>query len=78
MAQAIELLKFCEKIFKSMSEIGVKTDDCRHIAMYDEYKQMESKGFKKEYIRAKIARKYKVSETSVYRIVNRLDKHIKI
>lgn len=43
--QAIELLKFCEKIFKSMSEIGVKTDDCRHIAMYDEYKQMESKGF---------------------------------
>ena len=78
MVKAIELLKFCEKILKSLSKVGVKTSDYEYIEMYDDYKALVDKGAKKEYVRAVLSEKYNISETTIFRIVSRLEKHIKI
>ena len=74
---AIELLKFCEKIFKSMSEVGLRVSDYRHVQMYDEYTEMVEKGHKKEYVRTILAQKYGVSESSIKRVIRRLSRPVK-
>ena len=78
MVRAIDLMKFCEKVMKSLSKVGVKTSDCQHIGMYNEYKELERQGVKKEYIRAVLSGRYHISESTIYRIVTRLDKQVKI
>jgi len=74
---AIELLKISREILKSLSEVDVRLDDYRHIGMYNEYRELAEQGLKKEYIRRVLAEKYKVSESTVFRVVSRLEKHIR-
>lgn len=75
---AIDLVKISECLLKSLSKIGIKTGDFKYIEMYDEYKKLEGEGMKKEYIRTMLASKYKTSETTIFRVVSRLEKHVKI
>ena len=74
---AFELLNFLQKPLKSLSECDIKIDDYRHIDMYLEFKEMEQKKEKKEYIKSVLATKYNVSESSVVRVVRRFDAHVK-
>lgn len=74
---AFELLNFLAKPLKSLSECDIKIDDYRHIGMYLEFKQMEAQKEKKEYIKTCLASKYHISESSVVRIVRRLDSLVK-
>lgn len=74
---AFELLNFLAKPLKSLSECDIKIDDYRYIDMYLEFKQMEAKKEKKEYIKTCLASKYHISESSVVRIVRRLGSLVK-
>ena len=75
---AIDLVKLTGNILKSLSEIGIRTSDYRYIDLYDEYTRMVSQGIKKDYVKAVLADKYKTSESSIYRIVTRLESQVKI
>ena len=74
---AIELLRICDKILKSMSEIGLRISDYRHVQMYDEYTEMVREGHKKEYVRTILAEKYGTSESSIKRVIRRLSRRVK-
>lgn len=75
---AFELMYFLREAMKSLSECDIKMDDYRHIDMYLEFKQMLANNEKKEYIKTSLAEKYNMSESSVVRVVRRLDKKVKM
>ena len=75
---AFELLDLMQKPMKCLSECDIKIDDYRHIDMYLEFKEMVSKNTKREYIKHFLANKYKMSESSVVRIVRRFDTQVKL
>lgn len=76
--QAIELVKLNVETLKRLSKNGVKTSDCKYIGMYNEYKVLVDKGHKKEYARAVLSERYKISKSTVYRVLSRLESQVKI
>ena len=75
--EAYKVLFLVKDLMKSMSEIGIKTDDYKYIGLCQEYNDLTSNGEKKEYARAVLAKKYSVSESTVFRIITRLNKLVK-
>lgn len=67
-----ELIKISTESLKMMSKIGIRTDDWKHIGMYEEYQSMREKCEKFRYIMAFLAEKYRMSESTVKRILKRL------
>ena len=61
---------------KMMSECGIKSDDWKHVKMYDEYTSMRLNKEKFRYIMAYLAEKYRMSESTVKRIVKRLSREV--
>lgn len=71
------MLFLIRDLLKSMSEIGIKVDDYKYIGLCQEYNELVAKGHKREYARAVLSRKYSVSESTVFRIITRMNKHLK-
>lgn len=59
-----------------MSKCGIKVEDWKHLKMYEEYLDMRKKCEKFRYIMAYLAEKYKISESTVKRIVKRLSEEV--
>ena len=72
----VELVKISKVTLKMMSDFGIKSEDWKHLDMYDEYLDMRSKCEKFRYIMAHLAEKYKISESSVKRILKRLSHEV--
>lgn len=75
--EAYKVLYLIRDLAKNMSEIGVKMDDYKYIGLCQEYNELVSNGHKREYARAVLSRKYSVSESTVFRIITRMNKHLK-
>ena len=75
--EAYKLLFLVKDLLKSMSEIGIKMDDYKYIDLCQEYNELITKGEKKEYARAILSKEYSVSESTVFRIISRLNSPIK-
>lgn len=75
--KAIELVAFCREILKNLSKVGVKTSDYEYVEMFNEYRELTAKGCKKELARHRLAKKYGMSESTVYRVVSRLCSDLK-
>ena len=75
--EAYKLLFLVKDLLKSMSEIGIKMDDYKYIDLCQEYNELITKGEKKEYARAILSKGYSVSESTVFRIISRLNSPIK-
>ena len=75
--KAYKMLFLLRDFMKSMSELGIKMDDYKYIDLCQEYNELVSKGNKREYARAVLSRKYSVSESTVFRIITRMNKSIK-
>jgi len=75
--EAYKMLFLLRDFMKSMSELGIKMDDYKYIDLCQEYNELVSKGNKREYARAVLSRKYSVSESTVFRIITRMNKSIK-
>ena len=75
--EAYKLLFLVKDLAKSMSGIGVKMDDYKYIGLCQEYNDLVSKGEKREYARTLLSKKYSVSESTVFRIISRLNTPIK-
>ena len=69
-----EFLKICADMHKMMTKLGVKPSDCERLGMWDEYRQLMSESGKKSYAVAVIAHRHHISERTVLRIINRLEK----
>lgn len=54
-----------------LSKYGIKIDDYRFVDLYSDFCNMVSQGDKVSYAVAIVAKKYSISETSVYRILRR-------
>lgn len=55
-----------------MSKYGIKTEDWKHVEMFEEYLDMRRNCEKFRYIMAHLAEKYRMSESSIKRIIKRL------
>ena len=74
--RGVELVKISIETLKMMSNSGIRTGDWQHVKMYEEYLDMRSKCEKFRYIMAYLAEKYRLSESSVKRIVKRLSSEV--
>ena len=68
-----EAIKFNLEVLNRLISAGFKTEDCRFIALYADYKHMRSKGEKVTYIISALAVKYSVSERKVYSIIKHME-----
>lgn len=65
-------LNLCQ--VKTMSKFGLSVDDARHVPMYEEYLSLRRDGVPKERIYQHFRKKYRVSESTVKRVVKRLSR----
>ena len=72
----VELVKISTETLKMMSNFGIKMGDWQHVTMYEEYLVMRLNREKFRYIMAFLAEKYKLSESSVKRIIKRLSHEV--
>nr|DAN89901.1 MAG TPA: Mor transcription activator family [Caudoviricetes sp.] len=52
--------------------------DVKYVKMYQDYNAMLGKGYKKAYIVALLKDEYNINERTVYRIIERFQKEIKL
>lgn len=69
----IEVLKFNRELLLRLYFYGIKNTDVKYIALYSDYESMINREYKKTYIVAALAEKYKVSERTVYNVIKRLE-----
>ena len=74
--KVVELVKISMEALKMMSNSGIKTEDWRHIEMYEEYMDMRKNCEKFRYIMAYLAEKYNTSESTIKRVVKRLSREV--
>lgn len=75
--KVVDYLKIGSEFLKLMSSLDLKRDDYQHIDLYEEYMMMRGEGEKVDYILCCLSNKYKISESTVKRIVKRLSKEVK-
>ena len=73
----IELLKLCKNLLKFMSENDLKAEDYKYVSMYEKYVDMRNNGDKVDYILLCLSNEYKLSESTIKRIIRRLSKEAK-
>ena len=75
--KVIDFLKIGREFLKRMSNLDLKRDDYNHIELYEEYMVMRGEGNKVDYILSFLSCKYKLSESTIKRIVKRLSNEVK-
>lgn len=74
--KVVEYLKIGRELLKLMSNHDLKRDDYLYIELYEEYMMMRGEGEKVDYILRFLSNKYKLSESTIKRIVRRLSKEV--
>lgn len=67
-----EILKASASVCKALADNGISPSDYRFIELIEEYNRLKAEGHKYAYITFYLAQQYGVSETSVYRIVKKM------
>ena len=75
--KVIDYLKIGREFLKKMSNIDLRRDDYLHIELYEEYMRMRYDGDKVDYILRVLADRYRLSESTVKRIVRRFSQEVK-
>ncbi len=76
--KANELVKVISKILKAMSESGLRVSDYEYVEMYEEYVIMRSMGEKYDYVVKVLSDRYRISESTIRRIIKRFEKEVKM
>lgn len=74
--KAIDILTCAESVCGILGRNDIDPKDVRYIDLYRDWVRMKKEGHKYQYIVYYLSTEYDVSETSVYRIVKRLEKDI--
>ena len=75
--KVVEFLKMGSEFLKMMSSFDLKRDDFQHIELYEEYMMLRGEGEKVDYILFVLSSKYKVSESTIKRVVKRFSREVK-
>ena len=70
-----EILNFNRELLQRLQLLGLKTNDCQYIDLYNDFSRMQKDGEKVTYIVSYLANKYGVSERMIYKIAKRFGKH---
>ena len=70
-------IKMGRDFLELLSTYDIKTDDYKYVDMYVEYEDMKRRKLKTSYAVAVLSKKYKMSESSIYRVVRRFRKPVK-
>lgn len=73
-----EILKTNKSLLEIIRKNGIDLKNLVNIEIYEEYLAMHAQKHKKIYIVGYLAEKYKVSERSVYYIIDRMKKNVNI
>lgn len=66
-----EAIKINASYLETLSKLGYKLGDERHLKMFEEYAEMIRRGVKVSYIVAYLAKRYGITERTVYNVVRR-------
>lgn len=69
--KVIEILNLNRELLKIFRKVGIRLDDVQYIDLYNEYRELQSKGNKVSYIVAVLADRYGISERKVYSLIKR-------
>ena len=76
--KAIDILSLAEGIITTLDRNDIKTADVRYVQMYRDWQRMREEGHKWDWIMYWLGKEYDLSETSVWRILKRLDREIEM
>ena len=71
-----ELLSMNSVLFQTMEKHGIASSDIKYLPVYQEYILLKSKGGKSRCISREVAKKFNISERTVYYIAKKLSKEI--
>lgn len=66
-----EFVRINARLLKTLSDYGIKISDYKYVELFRDFVKMRENGDKTTYIVVALSEKYKLSETSVYRILRR-------
>ena len=75
--KVIDFLKVGKEFLKLMSNCDIKCNDYAYIELYEDYMEMRKERHKVDYILAILSGKYKMSESTIKRIIRRFSKEVK-
>lgn len=73
-----DLIKAYEGPMNVLNEANVNLTDVRYIDLYKEFLRMKSEGHKLTYIVAFLVDEYSVGQATVYRIIEKFGKPVKV
>ena len=76
--KTVDLIKIGSPLLKEISKYGLKQNDYRYIGLYADYQHLRiEQNEKYEAVICELAIKYKISESTVKRIIRRFSQTIK-
>ena len=73
-----DLIKVYEGPINVLNDANVNLSDVRYIKLFNEYLRMKKEGHKLTYIVAFLVDEYSVGQTTVYRIIEKFSKPVKV
>ena len=64
-----ELISLNSKLLTTLHSNGIKTEDYRHLKIYEDYKDMAARGEKITYIVSVLSTTYDLCERTIYRLI---------
>jgi len=73
-----EILKSNESLLRTLVLNGVRICDIEYLEMYDDYRRLVREGHKKTYIVSYLEEQYGCPVPTIYRVVKRLERRLKV
>ncbi len=73
-----ELIRVYEGPMKILAEANVNLSDVKYLELYQEYIRMKKEGHKLTYIVAFLMEEYSVGQATVYRIIDKFGKPVRV
>ena len=73
-----DLIKVYEGPMNVLNDANVNLSDVRHIELFREYLRMKKEGHKLTYIVAFLVDEYSVGQATVYRMIDKFSKPVKV
>ena len=73
-----DLIKVYEGPMNVLNEANINLTDVRYIDLYQEFLRMKSEGHKLTYIVAFLMDEYSVGQATVYRVIDKFGKPVKV
>lgn len=73
-----EFIKSVASVLAILAENNINVADYRYVQLFEDYQRLKSEGHKYDYIVYYLSEQYECGETTVWRIVKRLQESVKL